>query len=254
MAVKAKKGGKQKRKEMEKRYVFSIRYHFVSFGLACVVFAIFALIFHFVFTPVQKAHAFCANSISCITNLSGNYQQQYTGVFMGQKVVTPSRITTDDTVSPVLGVSTMSDKHIYIDLTNQRLYAFEGNKMAYDFLVSTGKWHATPTGDFRIWIKLRYATMVGGDPSIGDYYNLPNVPYIMYFSNTAYPKSEGYGIHGTYWHHNFGSPMTDGCISMKTQEAAQLYNWVDPPTAGNAATTTDTNPGTPVSIYGVTPN
>ena len=48
--------------------------------------------------------------------------------------------------------------------------------------------------------------------------DLPNVPYTMYFY-------KGYGIHGTYWHHNFGHPMSHGCVNMRTSDAAWLFNW-----------------------------
>jgi len=44
------------------------------------------------------------------------------------------------------------------------------------------------------------------------------VPYVMYFYR-------GYGIHGTYWHSNFGYPMSHGCVNMETSQAGWLYNW-----------------------------
>ena len=34
-----------------------------------------------------------------------------------------------------------------------------------------------------------------------------------------------YGIHGTYWHHNFGTPMSHGCVNMLTEDAGWLYDW-----------------------------
>jgi lipoprotein-anchoring transpeptidase ErfK/SrfK len=53
---------------------------------------------------------------------------------------------------------------------------------------------------------------------VGPGYDLPNVPYVMYFY-------QGYGLHGTYWHHNFGHPMSHGCVNFKTEDAGWLYNW-----------------------------
>jgi lipoprotein-anchoring transpeptidase ErfK/SrfK len=35
----------------------------------------------------------------------------------------------------------------------------------------------------------------------------------------------GYGIHGTYWHSNFGHPMSHGCINLPTEEAEWLFHW-----------------------------
>ncbi|NIO43122.1 MAG: L,D-transpeptidase family protein, partial [Burkholderiales bacterium] len=53
---------------------------------------------------------------------------------------------------------------------------------------------------------------------LGFNYVLPNVPYVMYFY-------KDYAIHGTYWHNNFGTPMSHGCVNMSTADARWLYNW-----------------------------
>jgi len=100
-----------------------------------------------------------------------------------------------------------------VDLTQQRVYAFEGSTVVRSFLVSTGTYyHPTVTGQYHIYIKLRYTDMVGPG------YNLPDVPYTMYFYR-------GYGLHGTYWHHNFGHPMSHGCVNMYTPDAAWLFDF-----------------------------
>lgn len=150
--------------------------------------------------------------------------------------------------------ATTGDKRIEVDLTNQRLYAFEGDRKVYDFLVSTGKWGRTPTGVFKIWIKLLATKMSGGSQELGTYYYLPNVPYTMFFSNDQIPKWRGYGIHGTYWHSNFGHPMSHGCINMRTEEAQILFYWANPDLQGKSSiSASDENPGTTIVIYGVAP-
>ncbi len=102
---------------------------------------------------------------------------------------------------------------IDVDLTQQRLYAYEGDTVVNTFLVSTGTWlHPTVTGKFHIYVKLRYTDMTGPD------YYLPNVPYTMYFY-------QSYGLHGTYWHHNFGHPMSHGCVNLSIPDAAWLYSF-----------------------------
>ena len=147
-----------------------------------------------------------------------------------------------------------ADKRIEVDLTNQRLYAYESEDQVYDFLVSTGKFNRTPTGRFKIWIKLRYTKMSGGSKALGTFYYLPNVPYVMYFYNDEYPKPQGYGIHGTYWHNNFGHPMSHGCINLKTPDAEKLYYWAKPDLNDKSSIrTTEENPGTEIIIYGVAP-
>lgn len=153
----------------------------------------------------------------------------------------------------VLG-DTTADKRIEVDLTNQRVYAFENGNKVYDFLVSTGKWWPTPTGTFKIWVKYRYVKMSGGSKALGTYYYLPNVPYTMFFYNDQVSKYKGFSLHGTYWHNNFGHPMSHGCVNMKTEEAAQLYEWAMPSTGGKSSVLATTeNPGTSVVIYGTTP-
>jgi lipoprotein-anchoring transpeptidase ErfK/SrfK len=106
-----------------------------------------------------------------------------------------------------------SDKWIEIDLSDQRLYAHEGQTTVLEARVSTGtRQYPTPTGRFKIRAKYRATRMTGPG------YDLPNVPWTMYFYRD-------YAIHGTYWHNNFGTPMSHGCVNMKTSEAKWLYQW-----------------------------
>jgi lipoprotein-anchoring transpeptidase ErfK/SrfK len=35
----------------------------------------------------------------------------------------------------------------------------------------------------------------------------------------------GYAIHGAYWHNNFGTPVSHGCVNMRVEEAKALYEW-----------------------------
>lgn len=127
-----------------------------------------------------------------------------------------------------------STKRIEIDLSNQRLYAYEDNNLIYNFFISSGKlWWPTPTGIFYPWTKLRFDRMIGGSRYYGTYYDLPNVPYVVYFY-------KGYAIHGTYWHSNFGVPMSHGCINLSIPAAEKIYNWI--------------NYSTPINIYGRTPS
>jgi lipoprotein-anchoring transpeptidase ErfK/SrfK len=105
------------------------------------------------------------------------------------------------------------ERWIDVDISEQRVYAYQGDQLVNSFLVSTGLW-GTPTvlGKYRIYVKYRSQTMSGPG------YYLPNVPFVMYFY-------KGYGLHGTYWHNNFGRPMSHGCVNMRTNEAQWLYNW-----------------------------
>lgn len=185
--------------------------------------------------------------------LSGEYDySQKEAIFNNKRLLIPdylSKYIQEDYYVLGKNAKTSSkEKRIEVDLTNQRLYGFEGNDMVFNFLVSTGKWNLTPTGNFRIWISLESTLMTGGSKAIDTYYYLPNVPYVMFFYND-------FGIHGTYWHDNFGHPMSHGCINMRTDDVRLLYYWVNAQ-AGNESIIypTASNPGVQVIIYGQTPN
>lgn len=154
----------------------------------------------------------------------------------------------------ILGVAT-EEKRIEVDLTRQRVYAFEGNRKVFEFLTSTGKWGRTPTGTFHIWTKLKSTLMSGG--SGATYYYLPNVPWVMFFGNNEVPASRGFSLHGTYWHNNFGHPMSHGCVNLRTEDAKVLFAWADPPLMDSKAwsvTVRAASEGTKVVIYGEEPD
>jgi len=248
--MKKKNAKKAAFRKPSKSYMYTFRLFIVSSVIAIILLALGT----FIFSSQSTRVTVCANQESCIKDLSGKFDPQAeTGEFMGKKVPVRNIITADVNQKRfVLGDSTATKK-IYIDLGRQHLYANEGDNTVMDFPVSTGKWGRTPTGTFSIWIKLKYTRMSGGNPALGTYYNLPNVPYTMYFYNKDVPKSMGYGVHGAYWHNNFGHPMSHGCVNMKTEDVEKLYAWAEPPSTQHTTYATDENPGTEIVIYGVTP-
>jgi lipoprotein-anchoring transpeptidase ErfK/SrfK len=110
---------------------------------------------------------------------------------------------------------------IDVDLTNQMVYAYEGDVVVNSFLVSTGTWLTpTVTGRHKIYVKVRVQDMSGPG------YHLKDVPYVMFFSGD-------YGLHGTYWHNNFGTPMSRGCVNLTIDDAAWLFSWASVGTVVN---------------------
>lgn len=176
-------------------------------------------------------------------------------LFNNKKISIPLSLANIPKQVKVLGDSNVNKK-IYVDLSNQMLYAYEGEDLVYSFLISSGKWGRTPTGVFNIWGKFRFTKMSGGSTALNTYYYLPNVPYVMFFSNDKIAASRGFSIHGTYWHDNFGHPMSHGCVNMKTSEAGVIYNWSDPgiPEGKNTVKSTTETPGTQIIIYGKAPS
>ena len=149
-------------------------------------------------------------------------------MFEGKKVFPPKVDASQEAGISVLGTSTATgEKHIFVDLTKQTLYAYQGTTLFLKTLVSTGKWGRTPTGNFHIWEKLIATRMAGGEGA--DAYDLPNVPYVMYFYHD-------FGLHGAYWHDNFGHTMSHGCVNMRTVDAKTLFDWADGPSGNTLGT------------------
>lgn len=131
------------------------------------------------------------------------------------------------------------EKWIEVNVTTQEVTAWEGNVPVISFIVSTGLPN-TPTvlGEYNIYWKLEKTLMTGDD------YYLPDVPYTMYFFN-------GYGLHGTYWHDNFGQPMSHGCVNLTIDNSKQLFEWADPviPPGQTDVWADADNPGTLVVVH-----
>lgn len=102
---------------------------------------------------------------------------------------------------------------IDVNLSEQQIYVYEGDVLVNSFIVSTGVYDTpTVTGEFNIYVKVPMQDMSGPG------YYLSNVPWVMFFYDE-------YGFHGTYWHDNFGAPMSRGCVNLRTEDAEWLYHW-----------------------------
>lgn len=114
---------------------------------------------------------------------------------------------------------TGTDRWIEVDLSEQRTSLYMGSDRVATFTISSGvAAYPTVTGEFAIWYKTPNQVMSGGSRATGDYYYLPNVTYVSYFY-------KDYGFHTAYWHNNFGTPMSHGCINMRQEDAKALYDF-----------------------------
>jgi lipoprotein-anchoring transpeptidase ErfK/SrfK len=143
-----------------------------------------------------------------------------TGIFLTELVelnlFIPSAFaqTYQDTLNQKMAILKKSEERwIEINLSTQRLIAWEGAKPVYAVIISTGKKN-TPTipGMFTIQSKRRIDHMKGED------YDIDDVPYAQYYSG-------GYAIHGAYWHKKFGTPISHGCINLAVDHAKWLFKW-----------------------------
>jgi LysM repeat protein len=167
-------------------------------------------------SAIARAYGVSWPAIAAMNNISDPNQ-----IYAGQTLVIPDADTgqgvyaqPDTWSAPAAAAPTITTgKQIVVDLSDQRVYAYENGALVRNVLVSTGLWGSpTVTGDYRIYVKYDSQLMTGPG------YYLPGVPWVMYFY-------QGYSLHGTYWHHNFGQPMSHGCVNMPTPEAAWFYTW-----------------------------
>lgn len=132
-------------------------------------------------------------------------------IYAGQRLrIRPAVVesTLNLVAAPVNG-----QKWIEVNLTEQTLTAWQGDVAVMHTSISSGlSGTPTVTGRFTIGNKYKAQRMTGPG------YDLPNVPWVMYFFS-------GYAIHGAYWHNNFGTPMSHGCVNMRTDESQMLYEW-----------------------------
>ena len=111
---------------------------------------------------------------------------------------------------------------VNINVTQQVVTAYEGGVPVKVTLASTGTAkNPSELGIWKIYYRLPKQDMDGGSLAAGDYYNLKDVPYVQYFHNS------GEGLHGTYWHDNFGRPMSRGCINLSIPMSEWFYGWAN---------------------------
>lgn len=138
------------------------------------------------------------------------------------QVVKRPVIEQDNPDSPIA-----TGKAIAVDLSSQTAYAYENGELLYFAKASTGRPpFYTKTGEWKVYYKTRSQTMSGPG------YSLPNVQWTMFYDG-------GYSLHGTYWHNNFGTPMSHGCTNLTNTDAQWFWEWAPI--------------GTPVVVYGETP-
>lgn len=123
-----------------------------------------------------------------------------------------------------LGYVSTSTKKIIVDVSKQTLSAYDGSKLFMKVSVSTGL-ELTPTtiGTFHIYKMTPSRYMQGPLPGSANdqYFDLPGVPWDLYFTN------DGQVIHGAYWDVGFGHRWSHGCVNVPPQDAKKLYMWTD---------------------------
>ncbi len=167
----------------------------------------------------------------------GSYGDIFWAAAEGFRPLTPEELTP---INPEV-----EEKHILVDVTYQTLSCYEGKREVYFARISSGaKWDiwgnavdkwATPVGRFPIWRKLFSLHMSGG--TTGGGWDLPAVAWVSLFMGS------GVAIHATFWHNNFGEPMSNGCVNARPQDAKWILRWSQPPVPFEAGDITIPWPG-----------
>jgi lipoprotein-anchoring transpeptidase ErfK/SrfK len=144
------------------------------------------------------------------------------------------RQVTAEELTPLSPDIPVSQKRIEVSLSEQTLRAYESDKLVLQTKISSGNAGlnpnhigiptSTPTGTFHIEVKVPSKHMGDGITTASlAAYELPGVPWVSFFVPDI-----GIALHGTYWHDNFGLPMSHGCVNMRTEDAKWIYRWTTP--------------------------
>jgi len=155
------------------------------------------------------------------------------------QTLTPSPTPTPSWISQRYLPLPLEEKWIEVDLSEQKLYAYEGITRVFTATISSGR-TGTPTVQGKFRIQRKYLSQLMTGPG----YYLPNVPYVMYFYGN-------FALHGAYWHNNWGTPMSHGCVNLRREDAKWLFEWTDPklPAGYKEIMATKENPGTWVLVH-----
>jgi len=152
------------------------------------------------------------------------------------------RVLPPSYMEPITPEIALEDKLIEVNLTTQTLIAHEYGKAVFQTNISSGIpggglsgpkaiSTTTPNGLFNVLDKVPAKHMGNSYFSIAqngnlladaDGYVLPGIPWATFFTPV------GHAFHGTYWHENFGEPMSHGCINMRSDEANWIFRWTMP--------------------------
>ncbi len=136
-------------------------------------------------------------------------------------------------LKPVSPEIPLHRKRLEVSLARQELLAYEEDRLMLRTSISTGIMDPkprgngiptmTPRGRFYVDKKMPLRHMGDGQLTADlEAYELPGVPWVSFF------HFWGVAFHGTYWHSNYGTPMSHGCVNMRPEEAKWLYRWTLP--------------------------
>ncbi len=144
------------------------------------------------------------------------------------------RPVTAQELEPISPDVPFEKKRIEVSIAQQTLTAYENDKVVMHTKISSGMPQATPPpgqtstdtprGEFNVQSKMPSKHMGDGNLTADlNAYELPGVPWVCFFE-----PENGVATHGTYWHTNYGTTMSHGCVNMRPEEAKWIYRWTTP--------------------------
>jgi hypothetical protein len=153
------------------------------------------------------------------------------------------RSLTKEDITPIS--PEVEEKRVFVNITDQTLSCFEGTVEVFFTRISSGALYnfngervdawATPIGNFPIWRKLVSLHMSGG--TTGGGWDLPGIGFTSLFVGS------GVAIHSTFWHNNFGEPISRVCVNARPEDAKWIFRWTQPIVQYNPGDTTVPWPG-----------
>lgn len=137
------------------------------------------------------------------------------------------RIVPHEELAPLSPDVPEEEKTLWVSLADQLMMATEGDRVVFRAKISSGigktqtHYASTPEGEFRTFFKRPAGHMAGGD-GVSSFYDLPGVPW------TSYINTSGVSFHGTYWHNDYGTRHSHGCINLPPMLAKWVYRWTSP--------------------------
>ncbi len=122
---------------------------------------------------------------------------------------------------PRPAVSAAQSRWIDVDRDEQVMIAYDGETPVFATLVSSGRRkNDTPPAIYRIRSKSAVTKMAAEERETS-HYEVSEVPWATRFRSGLY-------FHAAYWHDQFGTAKSHGCVNLSPHDAKWVYDWTDP--------------------------
>lgn len=132
-----------------------------------------------------------------------------------------ARKRTRPTIDGVAGTEPSEGRWIDVDRDDQVMIAYDHDLPVYATLVSSGhNKKDTPPALYRIRSKAA-VTKMAAEEREASHYEVSEVPWATRFRSGLY-------FHAAYWHDDFGTARSHGCVNLAPRDAKWVYDWTAP--------------------------